>query len=279
MRRSIIVFLCMTSFVACGGTLHSQELLPDDMSPREKTWIRTPTVDLTREAYLSKEDKAPREISIDTSFQQVLQKEASTPKGVVRDEASCKKTLHPLEEKRKALQYDGGMWHAFERSPEIRPFSNTGMQIDSNLNKVAQALQHLCATANGVPKSPIARMVADIIKERGGKDGAREYLSDMGRAKKDIEIWFNYEEAAEKATTRTVSYEAIEGLMRKFQTLLSGYENLYNRKVTAAEKDKFLSQSKTLLTVINNSLVKVPEFAMAQAEEMAEPHVKFIGEH
>jgi len=233
----------------------------------------------TRNAYLSKEDKASRKISIDESLQKTLLTEATTPNGVVTDEASCKKTLRPLEEKRKTLQYHGGMWHVFERSPEIRPFSNTGMQIDSNFNKIAQALQHLCSTANGVPKSPIARMIADIIKERGGKEGAREHLIDMGRAKKDIEIWFHYEEAAEKATTRKVSYETIEGLMRKFQTLLNGYENLYNQKVTAAVKDRYLSQTKTLLTVINDSLAKVPEFSMALAEEMAEPHVKFIGEH
>jgi hypothetical protein len=278
MRRSIIVFLSLLSFVTCGATLHAEDSLPEEMSPREKTWMGE-DAEQSRNTFLSKRESTSGKIAIDSSFQKTLLKESNTPKGVVKDEASCKKTFRPLEEKRKALQYDGGMWHAFERSPEVRPFSNTGMQIDSNFNKVAQAVQHLCATANGVPKSPIARMVADIIKERGGKDGARQYFSDMGRAKKDIEIWFNYEAAAEKATTRTVSYEAIEGLMRRFQTLLTGYEDLYNRKVTAAEKDKFLSQSKTLLTVINDSLVKVPEFAMAQAEEMAEPHVKFIGEH
>ncbi len=248
------------------------------MPPKEKTWVKTESVEQTREAYLAKEDEAPRKISIDSSFQQALLKEAAQPKGVVTDEASCKKTLRPLEEKRKALQRSGGMWHAFERAPDVRPFSNTGMQIDSNFNKIAQAMQHLCDTANGVPKSPIARMIADIIKDKGSKEAAREHLIDMGREQKDIDIWFNYEAAAEKATTRKVSYEAIEGLMRKFQTLLNGYDDLYNRKVTAAEKDKYLSQTKTLLAVINDSLVKVPEFAMALSEELAEPHVKFIGE-
>lgn len=276
MRRSIVVFLSLMSFVACGGTLHAEDYLPEDMSPREKTWMGE-DANQNNNAYLYKRGEG--NISIDSSYQKTLLKEAATPKGVVTDEASCKKTFRPLEEQRKTLQFQGGMWHAFERSSEIRPFSNTGMQIDSNLNKVAQAIQHLCATANGVPKSPIARMIASHIKERGGKEGARQHLIAMGRANKDIDIWFNYEQAAEKATTRKVSFGAIEGLMRKFQSLLSSYEDLYNRKVTAANKNQFLSQSKTLLTVINDSLVKVPEFAMAQAEEMAEPHVKFIGEH
>ncbi len=276
MARWIFVFLVLMSTVACGGSEQSQE--PLAMPPKEKTWVKTESVEQTREAYLAKTDEAPREISIDSSFQQALLKEAANPKGVVTDEASCKKTLRPLEEKRKALQRSGGMWHAFERAPDVRPFSNTGMQIDSNFNKIAQAMQHLCATASGVPKSPVARMIAEIIKDKGGHEGAREHLIDMGRDKKDIQIWFDYEAAAEKATTRKVSYETIEGLMRKFQTLLNGYEDLYNREVTAAEKDKYLSQSKTLLAVINDSLVKVPEFAMAMAEDMSEPHVKFIGE-
>ncbi|QPJ61884.1 MAG: hypothetical protein G3M70_08360 [Candidatus Nitronauta litoralis] len=278
MRRMIIAFLCLTSFVACGGTLYAEEPLPEDMSPREKTWMGGDAKQ-TRNAYLSKKDKAFRKIAIDTSFKQALLKEAATPKGVVKDEASCKKTLRPLDEKHKALQYEGGMWQAFERSPEIRSNSKTGMQIDSNLNKLARAVQHLCATANGVPKSSVARMIADIIKEKGGKEGARQHLIAMGRANKDIDIWFDYEAAAEKSTTRRVSFEAIEGLMRKFQTLLSSYEDLYRHKVTAANKDQYLSKSKTLLAVINDSLVKVPEFAMAQTEEMAEPHMKFIGEH
>ncbi|QPJ61885.1 MAG: hypothetical protein G3M70_08365 [Candidatus Nitronauta litoralis] len=276
MTRWIIVFLCLPSIVACGGTEQSQE--PLAMPPKEKTWVKTESVEQTREAYLARADKAPRKISIDTAFQQALLKEAAQPKGVVKDKASCEAAFRPLEEKRKVLQRSGGMWHAFERVEEIRPFSNTGMQIDSNFNKLAQAVQHLCATANGVPKSSVARMIEGIIRDKGGKEGARQHLVDMGRAKKDIEIWLNYEASAEKATTRTVPYETIEGLIRKLQTLLDGYEDLYNRKVTAEEKDAFLSQSKTLLAVISDSLENVPELSMALAEDMAEPHIKFTGE-
>ncbi len=276
MARCIFVLLCMLGLGACGVEEQSQE--PLDMPPKEKTWVKTESVEQTREAYLAKADEAPREISIDESFRKTLLTPASEPKGVVKDVESCKEAYAPLEAKRKELQRSGGMWHAFERAPEVRPFSNTGMQIDSNFNKIAQAMRHLCATANGVPKSPIARMIADVIKDYGGKDGAREHLVDMGRAKKDIEIWLQYEEAAEKATTRKVPFDVIEGLIRKTQSMLDGYEELYNRKVDETNKDKFLSQSKTLLAVINSSLVDVPELSMALAEDLAEPHVKFSGE-
>ncbi len=248
------------------------------MPPKENTWVKTESVEQTREAYLAKKDSAPREILIDESFQKTLLTASANPQGVVVDEASCKAALRPLEEKRKSLQRSGGMWHAFERAPEVRSFSNTGMQIDSNFNKIAQAMVHLCDTAGGVPKSPVARMIAGIIKDKGSKESAREHLIDMGREVQDIEIWFQYEASAEKATTRKVSYEVIEGLIRKTQTLLNGYEDLYKRKVTAKEKENFLSQSKTLLAVINDSLVSVPEFFMALGEDLAEPHVKFIGE-
>ncbi len=247
------------------------------MPPKEKTWVKTETVEQTREAYLTQKESAPREITVDESYRKILMTPASTPQGVVKDRATCEETLAPLEKRRKLLQKSGGMWHAFERSPEVRPFSDNGMQLDSNFNKIAQALRHLCATADGVPLTPLARSVGTIIREQG-REGATEYLLAQGRALKDIQIWFDYVEFSEKMAARKVPYATVEELIRKTRTLLDSYEELYNQKVDEANKDAFLSKAKTLLAVINESLEQVPEFAMALKEDFAEPHVKFEGQ-
>ncbi len=282
MKRAIffVLFLFgLVTLIGAGPLKGPVKMSPYIMPEKEKTWVRTSKKEMTREAFMAKADTTPSKISLDESFRKTLLTEASAPQGKVKDRESCHQTFRVLDEKRILLQRDGGMWHAFERAPEVRTFSNNGMQIDSNLNKVFQAVRHLCETANGVPKSPVARMIADTIKERGGKEGARAHLIKMGRAPKDIDIWFEYEAKAEKASTRKVSYQTVEGLIRKTQTLIDGYEDLYHRKVGPAEKDAFLSQTKTLQAVINERLTEVPELTMALREELDEPHLKYIGEH
>lgn len=275
MTRWIFLFFFVLGLAACGGAEQSQE--PLAMPPKEKTWVKTEEVEQTREAYLAKMDSAPEKIEVDAAYKKTLLTPAAQPQGVVKDQASCEAAIAPMEEKRKLLQKSGGMWHAFERSPEVRPFSNNGIQLDSNFNKIALALRHLCATADGVPLSPLARHITAVMEQRG-REGAREYFLNQGRAPKDVDIWFDYAEYSKTMAERKIRYATVEELIRKTQTLLGEYEQLYSQKVDTANKDAFLVKTKTLLAVINDSLENVPEFALAMKEDFAEPHVKFEGQ-
>ena len=42
----------------------------------------------------------------------------------------CLALVEPMDKIRMAVQRGGGAWHAFERSPDVRPFSSQGIQID-----------------------------------------------------------------------------------------------------------------------------------------------------
>ncbi len=275
MTRWIFIAFSALCLTACGPEDKPSE--PLAMPAKEKTWVKTEEVEQTRAAYLAKGDESTPQISIDESFQKTLLTPDSPPKGIIKDAASCKKVVKPLNDKRMALQRSGGLWHAFERSDLVRPHSNNGMQLDSNFNKVMQGLEHLCATAEGVPMSPLSRLVANLIKEKG-KEGARTHLVGMGRAPKDIDIWFKHTEDSQRAAGRKVPYGDIEALVRQTKPILQAYEDLYNRKVDEANKNAFVSQAVTLLGVINKSLEKNQILSMALAEDFSEPQFMYEGQ-
>ena len=193
------------------------------------------------------------------------------PKTAVRDAGSCLALLKPLDKTRMAVQREGGAWSMFERSALIRPHSNNGMQIDSNLNKLVFALRHLCQTAQGVPLNPLAISVNKFVNKLG-KEKAREHLIEVeGEAPNDVDLWLEYTEFANKNATRKVSYREIQALILKTQPLVNLYMNLENRKVNESNKEAFLSDSLTLLTAVKSRLTDEPTVAMAMKEDIQAP--------
>lgn len=260
---------------ACGGG--DPAPAPAALPHKEKTWVKTEKVELTKKAFLEKRQETPQPVSIDLQVKHRLQQPAAAPQGQVKDRDSCLAALNPIENKRRLLQRSGGMWQVFERAPQVRPSSYIGMQIDSNFNKIIFSLRHLCATAEGMPQASLASMVSSLIKEKG-EAAARQHLMDQGRAPKDIDKWFKFAKFSGKAVTRKVAYAAIEAEMRKVQPLLDLYENLSQMKVEAANQDQFLSQAATLLEEIRFHLDNDPEIILALKEDSAEPFVKLEGE-
>ena len=76
------------------------------------------------------------------------------------------------------VQREGGAWSMFERSSLIKSYSDNGMQIDSNMNKLVFSLRHLCKTAQGVPQNDLAIKVNSIIDQMG-KEKAREHFEEV----------------------------------------------------------------------------------------------------
>ena len=159
----------------------------------------------------------------------------------------------------------------FERSPLIRPYSNNGMQIDSNMNKLVFSLRHLCETARGVPQSDLAIKVNAII-DKMGKEKAREHFTEVvGEAPADVDLWLKHAEFSKKNTTRTVPYSDIQELILKTQPLIDLYKDLWDRKVDESNRDDFLSDSVTLLAVIKSRLINEPRVVMAMKEDTELP--------
>jgi hypothetical protein len=68
-----------------------------------------------------------------------------------------------------------------------------------------------------------------------------------------------------------VPYAEIQALILKTQPLIDLYKDLLDRKVEESNKDAFLSDSVTLLTVIKDHLVKEPRVVMAMQEDTQPP--------
>jgi len=137
----------------------------------------------------------------------------------------------------------------FERSTLIKPYSNNGMQIDSNMNKLVFSLRHLCRTAQGVPQNALAIKINKFIDQMG-KEKTREHFTEVvGEAPEDVDLWLKHAEFSRKNMTRKVPYSEIQEVILKTQPLIDLYQDLWDRKVDESNKDAFLSDSVTLLAV------------------------------
>ena len=262
--------IALLLLAACGSDQSAEE--PLRLPEREKTWVKTEQVDITKDAALSPKDGPPINIPINESLYDKLMKTSGpTPKSSIKDAASCLALLNPLEKTRMFVQREGGAWSMFERSALVKPYSDNGMQIDSNMNKLVFSLRHLCRTAQGVPQNELALKVNAVIDQMG-KEKAREHFTEVvGEAPEDVELWLKHAEFSKKNVTRKVSYSEIQELILKTQPLIDLYRNLWDRKVEESNKDDFLSDSVTLLSVINSRLVNEPRVVMAMREDTEAP--------
>ena len=263
-----VALLCLT---ACGGEQTAEE--PLNMPEKENTWVKTETVEITKDAALAGTQTDAPPIPINETLQKKLTTMKSrTSSPSVVDLSSCMALLKPMDKKRTAVQKQGGLWHAFERSPEARPYSDNGMQLDSNINKLIFALTHLCRTAEGVPQNELALAINTMVQDKG-RDEAREYLVELGEPPEDMDHWLEFAEFAKKNQNRKVPYTDLRDLLLKTQDLIDTYEELLQRKVDAGNVDAFLSDAVTLLGVVNSFLDQDANLVMAANEETMIPFV------
>jgi hypothetical protein len=262
--------IALLLLTACGSEQSAEE--PLRLPEREQTWVKTEQVDITKDAALAPKNEAAINIPINEDLRdQLMRTSGPAPKSPVKDTASCLALLNPLDKTRMFVQREGGAWSMFERSALIKPYSDNGMQIDSNMNKLVFSLRHLCRTARGVPQSELAIKVNAIIDQMG-KEKAREHFTEVvGEAPADVDLWLKHAEFSKKNTTRKVPYSEIQKLILKTQPLIDLYKNLLNRKIEEGNKDSFLSDSVTLLAVIKSRLASEPRVVMAMKEDTELP--------
>lgn len=258
---------------ACANEVSDEPVVK--LPPREHTWVRKETVKKTKEAFFAKQAEAPMDIPVNEALKKRLSKaQPSKDNAAVTDAASCLASLKPLDQKRMAVQKVGGMWHAFERSPEVRPFSENGMQIDSTLNKMVASLRHLCKSAEGLALDTISHVISKKVAEKG-RDVVAQELKELGKTKEDITIWLDHAEYWKKNATRNLDYQSIEGLMNRMRPMIGLYEELTQRPVDETTKQSFLSDAVTLLNAMKTLSTTDEYMVLALREDKEAPYENF----
>ena len=260
-------------FPACSNEIVEEPVVK--LPPKEHTWVRKETVKKTKDAFFAKTDEAALEIPLnDALLKRLMESKQENVEGSVKDVSSCLAVLKPLDKKRTEVQKAGGVWHAFERSPEVRGLSDYAMQTDSTMNKLIASLRHLCKTAKGLPKDNISHMISKKIAEKGKEAVAQEF-KDLGDAEEDIKIWLEYADYWIKNKERDLDYKTIEGLMAQVQPMIDFYEELAKRQVDEKTKQNFLSDAVTLLEAMKKLSSTDEYMVLARNEDKDAPYDNF----
>ena len=88
-------------------------------------------------------------LPIDASLKKKLNT-ISTSSAEVKNEQDCLALSNELDKRRTAVQERGGLWHIFESFKEINEYTNYGMQLDSQMNRLVLSLKYLCRATKGM---------------------------------------------------------------------------------------------------------------------------------
>ena len=258
----------VTVLFACGGAEEGKG--PVIQPKKEATWVRTEKVQTTTEEIFSNAEKKLAEIPINTSL---VAKITSEKPGLIvtTDVVSCLDRLESLDLRRTLVQKFGGMWGAFERNVGSKPYSFYGMQLDSNVNKMVFSLRYLCQTSEGVPLNNVAIEFKKLMQDHGREEAVKILLS-RGEHPEDIEVFLNYEEFARKIRERKIDFKVINPRLDQAELLIDLYEELSNKSIDEQSTDTFLSNSVTLLKVMNEFLQTDQMMVMALNEDGLVPY-------
>ncbi|HIN88810.1 MAG TPA: hypothetical protein EYN05_09170 [Nitrospinaceae bacterium] len=258
----------VTVLFACGGAEEGRG--PVIQPKKEATWVRTEKVQTTTEEIFSNAEKKLAEIPINTSL---VAKITSEKPGLIvtTDVVSCLDRLESLDLRRTLVQKFGGMWGAFERNVGSKPYSFYGMQLDSNVNKMVFSLRYLCQTSEGVPLNNVAIEFKKLMQDHGREEAVKILLS-RGEHPEDIEVFLNYEEFARKIRERKIDFKVINPRLDQAELLIDLYEELSNKSIDEQSTDTFLSNSVTLLKVMNEFLQTDQMMVMALNEDGLVPY-------
>ena len=258
----------VTVLFACGGAEEGKG--PVIQPKKEATWVRTEKVQTTTEEIFSNAEKKLAEIPINTSL---VAKITTKKPGLIvtTDVVSCLDRLESLDLRRTLVQKFGGMWGAFERNVGSKPYSFYGMQLDSNVNKMVFSLRYLCQTSEGVPLNNVAIEFKKLMQDHGREEAIKILLS-RGEHPEDIEVFLNYEEFARKIRERKIDFKVINPRLDQAELLIDLYEELSNKSIDEQSTDTFLSNSVTLLKVMNEFLQTDQMMVMALNEDGLVPY-------
>jgi len=242
------------------------------MPVKENTWVRKEAVRKTRNtAFNSKNIK----VSIDSALVAKLK----TPTAIsINTQQECLQLANTFDKVRVEVQKRGGLWHTYEKVAETKPYSNYGMQLDSQTNRLVFSLQHICENTERVQLNGWGTETVRRFKEMG-EDGFRNYFSALGEVKGDIDNLVRFAEFAINSENRKVTFSKIGESLAQAKTLIDFYDDLSQRKIEGDGGLKtFVTEGATLLSVINESLKADPRLILALQDETIMPFDDIEGE-
>ena len=263
--KGLQIILCLSVagvlVMSCSPEAAQDE--PMQMPFKENTWVRKEEIKKTKSFMFSTGEKLA--LPIDDSLIKKLNT-ISTSNSSINSEEECLSQANALDKRRMVVQKRGGAWHVFERVAEAKNYSDYGMQIDSQLNRLVFSLKHICRGAKGMPLDAWGTNKVEELK-RYGKEKMRKSYIDLGNPPADVDIWVAYAERALESRKRNIPYSEIGESILRTENLVNLYEDLSLRKVDEASLNTLYSDASTLLDVIKNSLKSDPRVALAIEED------------
>ena len=259
-RLKIIVYTVVASIFITGCEQEAAQDAPMQMPFKENTWVRKEAVKKSEVFSPIKQETLP----IDDSLVKQL-KTVSTPIEL-KNEKECLAQAGVLDQRRTKVQKRGGLWHSFEKFAEAKKYSDYGMQLDSQLNRMIFSLKYICRATKGIPLDGWARTIVSQI-EKDGKEKAYDYYINLGRDRHDVEKWISFGEMAIESKKRNISYKSVSQSISRSANMISLYEELSLKWLDKKSLKSFLTQAATLLSVIKDSFVSDSNIAISIKEE------------
>ena len=141
--------------------------------------------------------------------------------------SSCLNLVKPLDQKRKEVEFAGGIWGIFAKLSALDAHSKDAVKLDSNINKLIETLVYLCETRSGVPFNELASFVTRKISEMGEEPFKREQIH-LGKPKKYVEDWLDYSRIAQANKKRTLVPEKIKTSIQGAGVFINKYWQLFS---------------------------------------------------
>ncbi len=184
---------------------------------------------------------------------------------IAKAESSCIDWVSQLKSKKENVSFNGGMWGHFEKNPELRKKSTTALQLDSRINKIFFALDHLCETQNGIPLNDLALYIAYNLSSKSKKE-FREELLVLGKTKKQINTWFEFYDYAQHKKARTLQLSEIKTAINQSAILINRYTQLAEVISNGESPEQALHKTLILSSNIDQLLKEQPYLAQALEE-------------
>ena len=277
-RIMFIMFIMLVMVTGCGNGVDGEDVVEKSsfqMPMKENTWVRKETLRTTKEDLSFNVNKTGAEVPIDSALAAELKKFAKLP---LHTHQECSEQANVLDKTRSEVQERGGVWHAYERVAKAKPYSDYGMQLDSQTNRLVFSLKHICKNAQEIRLGGWGTQTVRRF-ESMGKEGYINYFITLGEVQGDIDKWVAFAEFAIKGRDRKVPYSEIGKSIAKARRLIDLYDDLSQRKVSdEATLQTFLTEGSTLLSVINESFTTDPRLMLALKYEELFPFEDIKGE-
>jgi len=265
--RCLQFFLCvvLTGVFVSGSSAESVDEAPLQMSIKENHYGTLKKMTKSSAQISETSYETLPALPVDASLKKKL-KTISTSSPEVKNEQDCLAQANELDKRRTAVQERGGLWHIFESVKEIKEYTNYGMQLDSQMNRLVLSLKHLCRATKGMQLNGWGREKVEELQKLGKEKMRQKYLA-FGDAEGDIEIWVKYAEVAIESKKRNIPFSKVRESISRSENMVTMYEELSLRKVNEGNKKSFYLEASTLLSAIKDSFKSDPNIALAIEDE------------